>query len=595
MSYSAPVADLLSTMTHVGCLRRGVQDGLYPELAEDIEAAVRAILTEAGQLAENLLLPIDRVGDKAGATLQDGRVRSAPGWPEAYRRWCEGGWNGVSAPAAFGGMGLPALVNMGCLEIWSSANAAFALGPLLTMGAVEALRLHGSEALRRIYLPKLVSGEWTGTMNLTEPQAGSDVGALRTRAEPVGDGTYRITGQKIFITYGDHDLTSNIVHLVLARLPGAPAGTRGISLFLVPRNLPEPDGRPGAANDLFCSGLEHKLGMHGSPTCTMIFGDRGGAVGWLVGEENRGLACMFTMMNNARLAIGIQGVAAAERATQKAIAFAQSRRQGRTSPSAAEASPIIAHPDVARMLLTMKAQTMAARAICHLAAAALDRAARHADPAERQRAADRAALLTPVAKAFSTDIGNEVASLGVQVHGGMGFIEETGAAQIMRDVRIAAIYEGTNGIQAIDLATRKLPLEGGGVVRAEIAEMRGIVEAVGRSNAPGFGATAARLREAVEALEAATDFITQRLGSAPCEVLAGATAYLRLFGLARGGTALAAMALAAGDGKAGVPGSIVVCRFFAEQLASAAPGLATAITEGAGALEGAEAVWSQAG
>jgi alkylation response protein AidB-like acyl-CoA dehydrogenase len=590
MTYRAPVPELLFSITQLGGVEHGIAEGLYPDLADD---AAGAILTEAGRMAEERLLPLDRIGDQHGVSLQDGTVITPPGWTEAYKDWCGGGWNSVAGPTEYGGMGLPLLLNTACLEIWSAANPSFALGPVLTMGAVEALRQHGSDHLRETYLSKLVSGQWTGTMNLTESQAGSDVGALRTRAEPAGDGTYRISGQKIFITYGEHELTENIVHMVLARLPDAPVGTRGISLFLVPKFIPDVNGAPGIRNDLFCAGIEHKLGMHASPTCTMVYGDKGGATGWLIGEENKGLACMFTMMNNARLAVGIQGVAAAERATQTAIAFAKTRRQGRSLVAAGlQASPIIEHPDVARMLLTMKVQTAAARAICHLTAAALDRAARGRDATERARAAARAALLTPVAKAYATDIANEVTSLGVQVHGGMGFIEETGAAQIMRDVRIAAIYEGTNGIQAIDLVTRKLPLGEGVVIATEIAEMRGIVETLRQTNSNAFGQSADRLGEAVDALEEATRFLFGRLAPAPAQALLGATNYLRLFGIARGGTALAALALAAQSLADAPAGPAVVSRFFAEQIAPAAKGLCLTITEGADALSAAEVIWA---
>src|SRR6185436_1068713 len=343
-------------------------------------------------------------------------------------------------------------------------------GPVLTMAAIDALHAYGNDKLKQEYLGKLVSGEWMGTMQLTEPQAGSDVGALRSKAERAGDGSYRITGSKIFITYGEHDLTDNIIHFVLARLPGAPPGTKGISLLLVPKFFVNDDGSIGARNDVRCHSVEHKLGIHGSPTCTMVYGDNGGATGWLVGEENRGLNCMFTMMNNARLAVGLQGVAIAERATQAAMAYARDRKQGRAGGNGS--SPIIAHPDVRRMLLTMRALTHAARAICYATGAAIDRATRAKDDAARKAGDQRASLLTPIAKAFSTDIGSEVASLGIQVHGGMGFIEETGAAQHYRDARIAQIYEGTNGIQAIDLVTRKLPMMGGAVVRGYLDELR---------------------------------------------------------------------------------------------------------------------------
>ena len=444
MTYRAPISDMRFSMLHEAGLAQGLAAGLYPELEG---GTLDATLTEAAKLAENLLAPLNRVGDLQGAKLDGDVVQTAPGWPAAYRQWREGGWGAVAAPVEHGGMGLPVLVNAACAEMWNAANMAFALCPMLTGGAIDALEAHGSESLKTHYLEKVVSGEWTGTMNLTEPQAGSDLNALRTRAERQADGTFKIFGSKIFITYGEHDLTDNIVHMVLARLPDAPPGTRGISLFLVPKFLVNEDGSLGPRNDVHCVGLEHKLGIHASPTCTLAFGDHGGAIGFLVGEENKGLACMFTMMNNARLNVGIQGVAIADRATQQAIAYALERRQGRALGEAGEQMSVIAaHPDVQRMLLTMHALTAAARAICFLTAASLDLARRGRDEAERKMGHDRASLLTPIAKAFSTDIANEVASLGIQVHGGMGFIEETGAAQYYRDARIFAIYEGTNGI-----------------------------------------------------------------------------------------------------------------------------------------------------
>jgi alkylation response protein AidB-like acyl-CoA dehydrogenase len=418
-----------------------------------------------------------------------------------------------------------------------------------------------------------------GTMQLTEPQAGSDVGALRTRAERNADGTYRITGSKIFITYGEHDLTDNIIHFVLARLPDAPPGTKGISLFLVPKFFVGDDGTIGARNDARCHSIEHKLGIHGSPTCTMVYGDNGGATGWLVGEENRGLNCMFTMMNNARLAVGLQGVAIAERATQQAYAYANERKQGRAGGNGA----IINHPDVRRMLLTMRALTHAARAICYATGAAIDRAHRAKDDAARKAGDARASLLTPVAKAFSTDIGAEVASLGVQVHGGMGFIEETGAAQHYRDARIAQIYEGTNGIQAIDLVMRKLPMESGAVVRCYLDELRRTVVAVKAANDPAFGATGARLSDAVDSLDRATTWLLAKAGTSPDAALAGATPYLRLFAHAAGGCMLAEDALAATrlNGGADAPGRIALARFFAENIAVQGGGLETTVTEGA--------------
>ncbi|MGO4704666.1 acyl-CoA dehydrogenase [Microvirga sp. 2MCAF38] len=580
MSYRAPVADILFIMRHVAGLDRAAEEGLYGDLSPDLAVAV---IEEAGRFGSDIIGPLNRVGDMHGAQLRDGVVTTAPGWKETYKAWTEVGWSSITGPTEYGGQGLPTLLNSGCVEIWNSACAAFGIGPILTMGSIEALVTHGSEELKGRYLEKLVTGEWTATMNLTEPQAGSDLGALRTRAERVGDGTYRISGQKIFITYGEHDLTDNIVHLVLARLPDAPAGTRGISLFLVPKILPD-----GTRNDLRCSGLEHKLGIHGSPTCTMIFGDHGGAIGWLVGEENRGLACMFTMMNNARLAVGIQGVALAERAYQQALGYARDRRQGR-AVGATEMSPIIEHPDVQRNLLTMKVLTAAARSICFLTAAAIDRSHRAEDAGHRARANEQASLLTPVAKAFSTDAAVDVASLGIQVHGGMGFIEETGAAQHLRDARILPIYEGTNGIQAIDLVMRKLPLSNGETVRAQIASMRATVTRLLKDATPAFGATTARLRDAVESLDRATSYLLKAgSANAPNDALAGATPYLRLFGLAQGGVALADAALVSnhmlksGDENPAHHGRIALCRFFAENIVVEAKSLEEKVLGGSG-------------
>src|SRR5437016_5740777 len=504
MTYRAPVGDIAFTLKHAAGLKRALDEGLYGDLTEDL---VDAVLEEAGKFATDVIAPLNRVGDVHGTPLANGAVKMPPGWKEAYAAWTAAGWNGLAASTDWGGQGLPHLINAACLEMWHAAAMAFGLGPLLTMGAAEALAAHGAEALKQTYLPKLVSGEWMGTMQLTEPQAGSDLSALRTKAERCQDGTYRITGQKIFITYGEHDLTDNIVHFVLARLPDAPPGTRGISLFLVPKYLVNPDGTLGAKNDVRCHSVEHKLGIHGSPTCTMVYGDDGGAIGFLVGEENRGLACMFTMMNNARLGVVLEGGAGVERATQQALAYARERRQGRAVGASGSSSPIIAHADVRRMLLTMRALTRAARAICYATAAATDRAHGAADQAARLAAGERASLLTPVAKAFSTDIGIEVASLGIQVHGGMGYVEETGAAQHLRDARIATIYEGTNGIQSIDLVTRKLPLSGGAAVKAYLDELRGTVAAVRAVNDPAFGATGMRLAEAIDSLERATAWL----------------------------------------------------------------------------------------
>jgi butyryl-CoA dehydrogenase len=588
MTYRAPVADMAFTMRQVAGLDTAIADGLYGDLSADL---VDSILEEAGRFANDVLAPLNRVGDAQGSRLENGSVTTPPGWKEAYKAWAEAGWNALPGTVDYGGQGLPALLNSGCIEMWNSAALAFGLCPLLTIGAIEALTAHASDELKQRYLAKMISGEWTATMNLTEPQAGSDLNAVRARAEPDGDGTYRITGSKIFITYGEHDLTDNIVHLVLARLPDAPPGTRGISLFLVPKFLPD-----GARNDVRCHSIEEKLGIHASPTCTMVFGDDGGATGWLVGQENRGLNCMFTMMNNARLAVGLQGVAVAERAYQQALAYAKDRRQGRSLRGGAEGmAPIVEHPDVKRMLMTMKALTGAARAICYMTAAAIDRAHLSHDEAARKAANERASLLTPVAKAFSTDIGNEVASLGVQVHGGMGFVEETGAAQHLRDARILPIYEGTNGIQAIDLVMRKLPLAGGDTVRAQIASMRATAVDLVKDASSAFGLTAPRLREAIESLDRATSFMLKALsGNRQEDALAGATPYLRLFALAQGGAGLAKAALAAnaaakaGDTDPAHPARVALCRFFAENLATAARGLEEAVVSGASFVDDAE-------
>ncbi len=581
MTFRAPLAEIRMALDYAAGLSAGIEGGAFADLADGM---AESILDQAAKYAEGVLAPINRNGDLTPARLADGKVTTSPGWVEAYAAWVEGGWSSLSAPADFGGMDLPHVLNAACLDMWSAANMAFMLCPILSDGAILALSRHATPELQSAYLPKIISGQWPATMNLTEPQAGSDLNALRARAEPAGDGSYRIFGQKIFITYGEHDMAENIVHLVLARLPDAPAGTRGISLFLVPKFIPDANGNPGQANDLRCSGLEHKMGIHGSPTCTMIYGDEGGATGWLIGEENRGLACMFTMMNNARLAVGLQGVSIAERATQQAIAFAQERTQGRPPGWKGEGmAPIFQHADVQRMLLTMKAMTAAARAICYLTAAATDMSHRAVDESERSRAHERAGLLTPVAKAFSTDIGNEVTSLGVQVHGGMGFIEETGAAQHMRDARIAAIYEGTNGIQAIDLVMRKLMLGDGGAMTREMADMRATVAKVRASNDAEFGATGERLDETLSALEASTEYLRSAIASAPNDALAGATPYLRLFGLARGGASLANMALGAASQSddAGRIYYIGLARFFAEHICSGARGLQISVCEGA--------------
>ncbi|MFV0294885.1 MAG: acyl-CoA dehydrogenase family protein, partial [Hyphomicrobiaceae bacterium] len=502
MTYRAPVDDIMFALKTAAGLDELVDRGA---IAVD-EETIRAILEEAGRFGSEVLDPLNPSADKAGSKLADGKVETAPGIKEAYLAFAEAGWPALAISEEVGGQGLPAVVSMAASEIWNAANLGFGLCPLLTQGAIHAVEAHGSDELKATYLPKMATGTWTGTMNLTEPHAGSDLGQLRSKAVPQADGTYRITGTKIFITYGDHELTENIIHLVLARLPDAPPGTRGISLFLVPKFLVNADGSLGERNDVICAGVEHKLGIHASPTCVMKFGEKGeGAVGYLVGQENRGLNVMFIMMNEARLGVGIQGVAISDRASQRAIAYAQERKQGRALHAAAgEMSPIIEHPDVRRNLMTMKSMTQAARCICLATARELDLSKHGNDEVERKAAANRLALLTPIAKAFSTDIGVEVASIGVQVHGGMGFIEETGAAQYYRDARILPIYEGTNGIQAIDLLTRKLPLEGGRVLEAYIADLAQTAEELRTSNRPEFGNMAERLGEAVKALAEAS-------------------------------------------------------------------------------------------
>ena len=572
MTYRAPLADIAFALKHAAGFKAALAEGLYGDLDEE---TVDSVLAEAGRFASGVIAPLNAVGDKFGTPFKDGAVTTPPGWKEAYTSWAAAGWNGLASPASHGGQDLPQAVNAACIEMWNSASMAFGIGPVLTMAAVDALAVYGNDDLKNRYLEKLISGEWMGTMQLTEPQAGTDVGALRTKAERAGDGSYRITGSKIFITYGEHDLTSNIIHFVLARLPDAPPGTKGISLFLIPKFLPD-----GTRNDLRAHSVEHKLGIHASPTCTMVYGDKDGAVGFLIGEEHKGMASMFTMMNRARLAVGLQGVAIAERALQQAMDYARERKQG-------AADAIIAYPDVRRMLLTMRALTGAARTICYATAVALDRSLRGKTDAERQHAHARASLLTPVAKAFSTDIGIEVASLGVQVHGGMGYIEETGAAQHFRDARIAAIYEGTNGIQALDLVTRKLPLDGGKTVAAYIDELRATVAAVQASNAPAFGATAARLTEALDSLERASQWLLAQKSSDAA--LAGATPFLRLFGNAAGGCMLAGQALAALRDGGDDSGRTALARFFAENIAVQASGLERSVTEGADSIAQADA------
>lgn len=577
--YKAPVGEMLHTLRHVVGIEEGLENGAFGDLNGEL---LEAILSEAARFASEEVEPLMPSTEKTGAVWKDAQVTMPKGWNELYHSWREGGWNAVASPVEYGGQGLPLMTAMAALEIWCSCSLAFGLCPTLTMGAVEAIAAHATDELKERYLPKMISGEWTGTMNLTEPQAGSDLGGMRTRAERNADGSYRIFGQKIFITFGEHDLTGNIVHLVLARLPDAPAGTRGISLFVVPKFLPDGNGEPGKRNDLFCASIEHKLGIHASPTCVMIFGDghskdvEKGAIGWLVGEENKGLACMFTMMNNARLAVGIQGVAVAEASFQKALTFSHERRQGRVTGYKGEAmSPIYGHPDVKRMLMSMKSMTQAARAICYACAHAIDMS--HKDGPDAAFWSDRASLLTPLAKSYSTDIGMEVTSLGVQVHGGMGFIEETGAARYMRDARIAPIYEGTNGIQAIDLVMRKLPLGNGQHMFGFLVEMGETVERLRTSNLAGLSDATDRLEAALNDAVAVTHFLQDAIRDGKPDVaLAGATPYLRLLAQAAGGVYLARGALAGGGA-----GRIALFRFFAKNALTESAGLRDRIEHGA--------------
>lgn len=583
MAYQAPVNDILFALRSAAGLDRLIEEGLYGGLDLDTMAAV---LNEAGRFAGEVLEPLNWPGDREGSKLVDGGVVTPKGWEEAYKQFAEAGWSSLPCPEEFGGQGLPGVVSSAVCELWNASNLSFGLCPLLTQGAIDAIHIGGSQELKARFLPKLVSGAWTGTMNLTEPQAGSDLALLKTRAVRQADGTYRIFGTKIFITYGDHEMAENIIHLVLARLPEAPEGTRGISLFLVPKRMVNEDGSLGERNDVVCGGLEEKIGIHASPTCVMNFGEKDGAVGYLVGEENKGLETMFIMMNAARLAVGVQGVAIAERATQRAIAYANERRQGRGVDGGAGPVPIVEHADVRRMLVTMQAMTQAARAICLATAREGDLAHRAGEGEARSQAQARAALLTPVAKAFSTDIACEVASLGVQVHGGMGFVEETGAAQYYRDARILPIYEGTNGIQAIDLVVRKLPLGNGDVMRAYLVELGETVKEVGESNRPEFGRMGERLGEALAALSEASKWMGEQLQKDSQSALAGATAYLRLFGITAGGCYLARGALLAAtdDGADSGARYVGLARFFAENICVGAVGLAASVTAGADSL-----------
>jgi len=582
--YTAPLRDMRFVLDHVVDLA-SVAD--LPHYADVDVDAVHSILEENARFMEDLVAPLNRVGDLQGSVRnEDGSVTTPDGFVDAYRAYVDAGWGGVALPVEYGGGGFPWLVGVAMQEILTSANMAFSMCPLLNQGAIDMLLHHSSEEQRETYLPKMVTGEWTGTMNLTEPQAGSDVGALTTRAVPQADGTYRITGTKIFISFGEHDMAENIIHLVLARTPDAPPGTKGISCFIVPKHLVNDDGSLGGRNDVTCVSIEHKMGIKASPTCVLGYGEKGeGAVGYLIGEENAGMRYMFTMMNNARLSVGVEGLSLAERAYQMAVDHARERRQGRApgAPAGAQ-SAIVEHPDVRRMLLTMRSQIAALRGVIYLNAAAIDHAGHSKTDEDRAAGQELADLLTPVSKAWGTDLGVELTSLAVQVHGGMGYIEETGVSQHFRDARIAPIYEGTNGIQAIDLVGRKLPMRGGAAITDFIDRIEAIDAELGTA---GHELASIRngLAKGVVALRTATTWLLERGPADPLDALAGATPYLRLFSTVTGGWLLARQALAAsaaaaagGPDRAFHEGKVLDARFFCEQIIPQATGLVPAIT-----------------
>jgi alkylation response protein AidB-like acyl-CoA dehydrogenase len=585
MTYAAPVSQIAHTLARIARLEELSATGAFPNFDADL---VAPILDEANKLARDVLAPLNPIGHKTGAKLTDAGVIAAPGLKDAYRQFVEAGWMSLAFPEAFGGQGLPKPLALAVFEMIHGANMAFGLCPLLSFGAIEAILAHGTPEQQQMYLPKLISGEWTGAMNLTEPQAGSDVGALTTKAVPNGDGSYAITGQKIFITWGDHDMTDNIIQLVLARLPDAPAGSKGISLFVAPKFFVNADGSLGARNTFKCIGLEHKMGIHASPTCVMEYI---GAKGWLVGEENKGLAAMFTMMNSARLNVGLEGVAVGEAALQAGVAYAKERKQG-SIPGEKGSVAIIRHPDVQRMLLTMAANVQAARAICYACGAAADLAEHHPDEAARKAAKSREDLLTPLAKGWSTDRAIDVTNLGVQIHGGMGFMGETAAAQYYLDARILPIYEGTNGIQAMDLAGRKLSMDGGATMRAMIAEIRDHAADLARINDADFGHLGEVLDGAADALEGATDYMLAEMSANRDKGLAAATTYLKLAGDVVGGYFLCRSAYAAretGDD----PAALVLASYFAGDTLVRAHGTARALSEGAEAVNAAAgALWN---
>jgi len=583
--YSAPLKDIRFAMQALAGLDQVVS---LPGCEEATPDVVDAILEEAAKFSGEVLSPLNRVGDTNGAKWKETVVTTSPGFKEAYRQFVDNGWNGLGCDPEFGGQGLPKLLSTAVSEMWKASNHAFSLCPMLTQGAIEALMIAGTDEQKAAYLPNLVSGEWTGTMNLTEPSAGSDLAAVRSRAEPVGDGTYKIFGQKIFITYGEHDMTDNIVHLVLARTPNAPEGVKGISLFVVPKFMLKADGTPGERNDVYCVSIEHKLGIHGSPTAVLAFGDHGGAIGTLVGEENRGLEYMFIMMNAARFNVGLEGLGDAERAYQRAVAYARDRVQGtevgvRGGPKV----PIIKHPDVRRMLMSMRARIEAMRALAYVTAAAQDHAHGNPDETARQKGQAFADLMIPVVKGWSTESAVDIASLGVQVHGGMGFIEETGAAQHLRDARITTIYEGTTAIQANDLIGRKIAREKGVTILAVIADMRAAAAQLDGD----LAAIGTRQKAGIDALEKAVNWIVATFSGDPKAAHAGAVPFLHLLGIVAGGwqmgraAVIARANIAAGNADPFWPAKLATSRFFADHFLTQAPGLAESIVAGAtGAL-----------
>ncbi|HMV18997.1 MAG TPA: acyl-CoA dehydrogenase [Zoogloea sp.] len=589
-TYNAPIRDMQFVMKELAGLD---EVAALPGCEEATPDLVDAILEEAGKFAGGVLAPLNRIGDTQGPRWDNGVVHTSPGWKDAYTQFAEAGWTALACEPEFGGQGLPKLVSTAVMEMWKSANMAFSLCPMLTNGAIESIKLRGTDEQKAAYLPKMVSGEWTGTMNLTEPQAGSDLAAVRTRAVPQGDGTYKIFGQKIFITYGEHDMTDNIIHLVLARLPDAPEGVKGISLFVVPKFLLNADGTPGTRNDVHCVSIEHKLGIHGSPTAVLAFGDNGGAIGTLVGEANRGLEYMFIMMNEARFAVGMEGLALSERAYQQALGYAKDRIQG--TDAGVRGGPkvnILHHADVRRMLMVIKSTTEAMRALAYVVGAATDKAHYHADDAERARAQAFVDLLIPVVKGWLTENSVELTSLGVQVHGGMGFIEETGAAQHFRDARITPIYEGTTAIQANDLIGRKIAKEGGQTVKAVVAEMRQVEAQLAEQAGDEFAAIRKSLSAGITAVEEAVAYILATFGQDIKAASVGSVPFLKLLGIVTGGwqmgraALVSARRLAEGSGDATFyKTKIVTARFYADHVLSQAPGLAYAVVNGAaGAL-----------